>query len=91
MITKIGHEHDRHHLFDSVGGNILVGFRLFLALVFAGGCVYTYRNVRISLKQFLCKFSVLGFFYIASMPLVVILANYQVAARNRHEFVFICI
>jgi hypothetical protein len=37
------------------------------------------------------KLLILGVFYIGAMPVVVWLANSQVAARNRHEFVFICI
>ena len=37
------------------------------------------------------KFGVLGLLYVGSMPLVVWLANWQVAAKNRNEFVFISI
>ena len=59
--------------------------------MFIGACIYTYRQVRINLKKFLIKFVVLGAFYIASMPLIVILANSYVSAQNRNEFVFICI
>ena len=91
IITKLGHEHDRHHVFDSVGGNILFYFRIVLTLVFIGGCIRTYRRVRISLKQFMSKFGILGLLYVGSMPLVVWLANWQVAAKHRNEFVFISI
>lgn len=91
IVTKIGHEHDRHHLFDSVGGSILIVFRIVLTLVFLLGCFRTYRQVRSSLKHFMGRFVVLGLLYIGSMPGVVLLANSYVPARNRHEFVFICI
>lgn len=91
MITKVGHSHDRHHVFDNVGGTILIVFRLLLALVFIAGCIYTYRQVRHALKQFLVKFAILGFLYVASMPIIVILANYLIEPRNRHEFVFITV
>lgn len=91
MITKLGHEHDRHHVFDSIGGTILTGYRLLISVVFIGGCIYTFRSVRINLKKFLCKFGVLGCLYIASMPLVVLAANYSIHPQNRNEFVFICI
>jgi hypothetical protein len=37
------------------------------------------------------KFGVLGLLYVGSMPLVVWLANWQVAAKHRNEFVFISI
>lgn len=56
-----------------------------------GGCFKTYRQVRVSLKQFMGKFVFLGLLYIGSMPGVVLLANEYVPARDRHEFVFICI
>lgn len=84
IITKLGHEHDRHHVFDSVGGSILFYFRILLALVFVGGCIRTYKKVRVSLKNFMSKFGVLGVLYVGSMPLVVWLANWQVAARHRN-------
>ena len=91
MVTKIGHEHDRHHVFDSVGGSILTGYRIIISLVFIGACIYTYRKVRNSLKKFLLKFAVLGLLYIASMPLIVLFANATINPQNRNEFVFICI
>lgn len=91
MITKMGHDHDRHHLFDNVGGGILIAFRLLLSAIFLGGSIWTFRKVRVSLKQFVWKLMVLGLLYIGSMPLVVLVANAWVAARERHEFVFVCI
>jgi succinate dehydrogenase hydrophobic anchor subunit len=91
MITKIGHSHDRHHVFDNVGGNILIIFRCILILTFIWGCIRTYRQVRHTLKKFMVKFFILGFIYIASMPAIVGLANYVLPAKDRHEFVFIAV
>jgi hypothetical protein len=91
MITKVGHSHDRHHVFDNVGGTILVGFRVIIILVFIWGCLRTYRRVRHNLKRFMLRFSILGLVYIASMPTIVGLANYLIPAKDRHEFVFITV
>ena len=84
MVTKLGHSHDRHHVFDSVGGSILTGYRLVISLAFILGCVSTYRKVRINLKKFLFKFGILGWLYIASMPLIVLIANFSIHAKNRN-------
>ena len=84
IVTKIGHEHDRHHVFDSIGGNILICYRIIIAIVFGIACFFTFRKVRISLKKFMTKFGLLGFLYIASMPVVVLLANWQISAKNRN-------
>lgn len=67
-----------------MGGGILIGFRVILTLVFLGGSIYTYRKVRITLKRFMVKFMALGFIYVASMPIIVLVANCNVPARNRH-------
>ena len=91
MITKIGNSHDRHHIFDNIGGSILIGFRLVVLLVFVIGCVRTYRTMRLSLKKFMVKFALLGFIYIASTPAIIFGANHLVLAKNRHEFVFIAV
>ena len=87
-MTKIGHEHDRHHVFDSIGGNILIGYRIVIGVVFVVACLFTFRKVRINLKRFMTKFGLLGLIYIGSMPVVVLLANWKIEAKNRNEFVF---
>jgi hypothetical protein len=91
LVTKIGNSHDRHHIFDSIGGNILLGYRIIILLVFVWGCVRTYRMVRHNLKKFLLKFAILGFIYIASTPIIIYIANSSIPAKNRNEFVFIAI
>lgn len=91
MVTKIGNSHDVHHVFDNVGGTILMWFRVIIILVFLYGCFKTYKGVRHSLKKFMVKLLVIGFIYIASAPIIVLAANHFVAAKNRHEFVFIAV
>lgn len=91
MVTKIGNSHDRHHIFDNIGGNILIGFRFVILLVFVIGCVRTYRTMRLSLKKFMTKFAILGFIYIASTPAIILGANHLILPKNRHEFVFITV
>jgi len=91
MITKVGHSHDRHHVFDNVGGTILIILRCIIILIFIWGCIRTYKQVRHNLKKFMVRFSILGFIYIASMPTIVGLANYMIPAKDRHEFVFITV
>ncbi len=78
LVTKIGHSHDRHHIFDSIGGNILLGYRIIILLVFIWGCIRTYKKVRHNLKKFMLKFAILGFIYIASTPIIVYIANYSI-------------
>jgi hypothetical protein len=84
VMTKLGDSHDRHHVFDSIGGSILIGYRLILSIVFVVGCIITYRKVRINLKKFLLKLGLLGWLYIASMPLIVLFANYNIHPKNRN-------
>lgn len=91
MITKIGHSHDVHHVFDNVGGTILMWFRVIIVLIFIYGCFKTFKGVRHNLKRFMGKLAVLGLIYIASTPIIVVAANYFIAAKNRHEFVFIAV
>ena len=91
MVTKAGHSHDVHHVFDNVGGTILLWFRAFIILVFIYGCVKTYKGVRHSLKKFMVKLLIIGFIYIASTPIIVLAANRFIPAKNRHEFVFIAV
>jgi uncharacterized membrane protein YedE/YeeE len=71
-------------VFDSIGGGIVVGYRLLIGLVFVCACIWTYRQVRINLKKFMWKFGVLGLIYIVSMPVVVLIANWTVEAKNRN-------
>lgn len=91
MITKLGHSHDRHHIFDSIGGVVLISFRIVIAIVFIVGCISTYRKMRHNLRRFMWKFAILGFVYVASTPLIVLAANFLLNARSRHEFVFIAV
>ena len=89
LISKIGNSHDRYHMFDSLGGHLLITFRVVLLLIFVGGAAKTYRKVGITLKKFLIKHLIWGTLYIGATPAIVLLANHLIAPRDRHEFVFI--
>lgn len=91
MITKLGDENNSHHIFDNVGGSILVVYRLIIAVVFLIGIFVTYKKARDQVKSFMIKLAVFGFIYVISMPFVVNFANYATDPKNRHEFVFISI
>jgi len=75
MISKIGHSHDRHHIFDSTGGIVLMSYRIVIFTIFIIGIIRTYRKTRYNLKKFIIKLLILGGLYISSMPLVVFGAN----------------
>jgi hypothetical protein len=75
LITKMGNDHDRHHVFDNVGGIVLIIYRTIILLVFLLGSIRTYKLVRINLKKFILKFLLLGTLFIASLPATVLSAN----------------
>lgn len=84
VLSKIGHSHDRHHLFDSVSGYLMIGFRVIIFIVFLGGIFVTFREVRHNLKMFLLKFALLSGLYLASMPLIVLIGNLWVDPAGRN-------
>ena len=92
LLTQLNNkDHDRHHVFDTISGTLLMMERLTLAFLFFVGIVITYTQSRYRIKQYLKSFSVLGGLYICSMPLVVVFANYYIQPASRNEFVFIVV
>ena len=91
LFSKWGHSHDQHHIFDSLGGNILITLRLLIAVVFLVGCCLTRKSVRHSLKRFINSLTLLGGLYILSLPVIVLAANAYLLPKNRNEFVFITV
>lgn len=75
LVSKIGHSHDNHHIFDTVGGTVLIGLRLLILLVFLFGIAKTFGEVRHGLKEFLLRLGLWGAIYIGGMPVVVVAAN----------------
>ena len=43
------------------------------------------------MKEFIVKFAVFGFLYIASLPIIWLWADMNVAERNQNEFVFVSV
>lgn len=85
VLTKLGSsEHDRHHIFDNISGNILFGYRGIILIIFICAIVYTYRTSRAKVKDFILYFGVIGGIYIFAMPMIVWFGNYFIAPRNRH-------
>lgn len=76
--------HDMHHTFDAPAGWGLIVVRLIVGLGFLVSIFVTYQESRFRVREFLKKFGLLGFLYICSMPLVVLVANWMVPARQRN-------
>ena len=51
----------------------------------------TYSGARYRVKQYLKVFVPLAALYICGMPIIVLLANTTMDAKNRNEFVFILV
>lgn len=85
MLTKIqSGEHDRHHIFDNISGYVIIGYRLLILIVFIFGVINTYFQSRMRVKNFILVFGILGGLYIASLPIIVLIGNTMVAAKDRH-------
>jgi len=90
LLTKIQTGiHDRHHIFDNITGFVLIGFRLIIFVVFVGGIINTYIKSRPKVKSFVLIFTLFGGLYIAAMPIIVLIGNTFISAKDRHEFVFV--
>ena len=92
LLTQLDNkEHDRHHVFDTASGTLLIIERFTIALVFFVGVIVTYVRSRYRIKQYLKKFSILGGLYICGMPIIVLWANAYIPQSQRNEFVFIVV
>jgi hypothetical protein len=85
LLTKIQSGiHDRHHMFDNITGYVIIGFRLILLVIFIGGAINTYLKSREKVKKFFAMFIVFGGIYIAALPIIVLIGNTMVKAKDRH-------
>ena len=92
VLTRLGSaDHDRHHIFDNIGGNIMFGFRLIILIIFVCAIVNTYKTSRTKVKNFIVYFGLIGGIYIIATPIIVFLGNMLIAPKDRHEFVFIMV
>lgn len=85
LLTKIQSGiHDRHHMFDNVTGYVIIGFRILLLVIFIGGAINTYMKSREKVKSFFLVFIVFGTLYVAALPIIVLIGNTMVMAKDRH-------
>lgn len=85
ILTRLGSsDHDRHHIFDNISGNIIFGFRLIILIVFICAIIHTYKTSRTKVKNFIVYFGIIGGVYIYATPIIVILGNTLIAPKNRH-------
>lgn len=85
LLTKIQSGiHDRHHMFDNVTGYVIIGFRLILLVIFIGGAINTYSKSREKVKKFFALFIIFGTIYVAALPIIVLIGNTMVKAKDRH-------
>jgi len=77
LLTKIQHnDHDRHHVFDTISGHIIIGYRMLILVIFICAIIYTYQKSRAKVKNFILLFSLIGGFYIAALPILIFIGNY---------------
>jgi len=85
VLTRLGSsDHDRHHIFDNISGNIIFGFRGIILIVFICAIVYTYKISRAKVKSFIIYFGVVGGVYIFATPIIVLFGNIYIAPKDRH-------
>jgi hypothetical protein len=76
IFTKINdNEHDKDHMFDSISGIILIGYRFMILIVFLAGLYITVPITQSKKKNFYYSFGPLGIFYISSLPILLLLAD----------------
>ena len=78
-------------MFDNITGYVIIGFRILLLIIFIGGAISTYMKSREKVKNFVLVFIMFGGVYIAALPIIVLIGNTMVGAKDRHEFVFVAI
>jgi hypothetical protein len=76
LLTKIQYnEHDRHHIFDTVSGHIIIGYRLLILLIFLIAIVNTYQVSRAKVKRFVAVFGLFGGLYVSALPIIIFIGN----------------
>lgn len=92
ILNKINDgDHDKYHMFDSVPGYLLIGFRCIIAIICIVGIIMTYNKSIPKKKPFVVQFGILSLLNIFSLPLVIIIAELYVQERSQKEFVFITV
>jgi hypothetical protein len=84
ILNKINDsDHDKYHMYDSVPGYLLIGFRFIIMIVYVFGVTMTYRNSNAKKRPFIMQFGILGFLYVVSLPLLIIMTEMFVKQRNQ--------
>lgn len=92
LLTQLSNnDHDRHHVFDTAAGSVLIIERIVIGCIFFIGVLITYSKSRHRIKKYLIKFSIFGSIYICSVPIIILIANSYVPQSQRNEFVFIVV
>ncbi len=74
ILNKINDsDHDKYHMYDSVPGYILIGFRCIVAIVYICGVLLTYNKSAIKKRPFILQFGALGLMYIMGLPFLIVL------------------
>lgn len=92
ILNKINDsDHDKYHMYDSVPGYLLIGFRCIIMMVYVVGIIITYRGSVPKKRPFILQFGILGLIYVLSLPLLIILTEHFISERNQKEFLFISV
>lgn len=82
ILNKINDsDHDKYHMYDSVPGYLLIGFRCIIMLIYVIGIAMTYRSSVPKKRPFIIQFGVLGLIYVLSLPLLIVITEMFVAQR----------
>lgn len=84
ILNKINDaDHDKYHMYDSVPGYLLVGFRGFIMVVYVIGIVLTYQKSIVNKRPFIIQFGILGSINILSLPMVLLFTKFFVDKNNQ--------
>jgi hypothetical protein len=90
VLNKINDsDHDKYHMYDSVPGYLMVGFRCIVTIIFFIGITLTYSKSIAKKHSLIMEFGILGGVYIVSTPLVMLYTDLFVRKSNQKEFMFL--
>ena len=85
VLTRLNSsDHDRHHIFDNISGNIIFGFRFIILIIFVCAIIHTFKTSRTKVKNFIVYFGIIGGVYICATPIIVFFGNLFIAPKDRH-------
>jgi hypothetical protein len=76
--------HDKYHMYDTIPAYLLIFFKMITLFVFIGGCIKTYLGTKETLiKRFVIQIFALGFFYLSSIPIIVLIIENVPASERK--------